>query len=195
MLRVDLLRHGEPEGGQRYRGWLDDPLTPAGWEAMERVWRRLAGEVEHIVSSPLRRCAEPARAWASERGLPLTVDRRVAELRYGAWEGLTAEAIRERDGELLERWRRDPRGLRPPGGESPEELWERVGAWWRETVARFPAGRLLVVTHSGVLRTLLAQVLGGDLAASRRFRVPYACWARLCVEEGQVLLEGYGAPR
>ena len=31
---LDLLRHGETEGGTRYRGTTDDPLTAAGWEQM-----------------------------------------------------------------------------------------------------------------------------------------------------------------
>lgn len=43
---VDLLRHGEPEGGQMFRGAVDDPLSPRGWEQMRsavgdcRAWKR-----------------------------------------------------------------------------------------------------------------------------------------------------------
>ncbi len=32
---VDLLRHGEPDGGQKFRGAVDDPLSPRGWEQMQ----------------------------------------------------------------------------------------------------------------------------------------------------------------
>jgi len=28
---IDLLRHGEPVGGKRYRGQIDDPLSEKGW--------------------------------------------------------------------------------------------------------------------------------------------------------------------
>ena len=54
---VDLLRHGEVEGGERYRGSTDDALSARGWEQM----RAAVGDAcawTGIVSSPLKRCAE-----------------------------------------------------------------------------------------------------------------------------------------
>ena len=175
---VDILRHGALAGGVRYRGRVDDPLTDEGRAQMARVWERVRDEVEVIVCSPLSRCREPAQGWARERGLPLVVEERLVELAYGAWEGKTAQEIEAEDGALFRRWRENPAGLRPPGGEAPEELWARVADWWRE-FRESGAGRALVVTHSGPLRVLASLVLGGDLATTRRLHVPYACWSRI----------------
>ncbi len=64
---VDLLRHGEPEGGNKYRGALDDPLSELGWAQM----RAATGDRcpwQAIVSSPLRRCAAFARELANRHG-------------------------------------------------------------------------------------------------------------------------------
>ena len=53
---VDLLRHGEPDGGQKFRGSVDDPLNVRGWEQMRTAVGNYR-EWEVIISSPLIRCA------------------------------------------------------------------------------------------------------------------------------------------
>ncbi|MDX8402015.1 MAG: histidine phosphatase family protein [Mariprofundaceae bacterium] len=185
-LMLDMLRHGEIEGGVRYRGRIDDPLTGEGRARMDAVWTRLCGEVEMIVASPLSRCAEPARAWAEGAGIACEIDARVQELAYGAWEGLTPAEIRARWPDLFERWRRNPAGLRPPGGESPEAMWARLADWWTELRARRQAGevpeRLLLVAHSGTLRLLIAGALGAGLETSRKIDMPYGCWSRIAAD-------------
>ena len=145
---------------------------------MQRVWEQLRDEVELIVCSPLVRCRAPAERWAKEAGLSLVVEERLVELSYGEWEGKTPEEIEQQWGELFRRWRENPAGLRPPGGEAPEELWARVRAWWDE-MRQGALNRVLVITHSGPLRVLVSLVLGGDLATTRRLHVPYACWSRI----------------
>ena len=52
---VDLLRHGEPVGGSRYRGQVDDALSEKGWQQM---WQAVAGrgDWQQIITSPLQRC-------------------------------------------------------------------------------------------------------------------------------------------
>jgi len=87
---IDLLRHGELEGGVKYRGRVDDPLTDTGRRSMDRVWQQLGGDVDTIIASPLLRCAEPARDWAGQAGARLIIEDRIAEMHYGAWEGLKA---------------------------------------------------------------------------------------------------------
>jgi len=184
VLSVDLLRHGELVGGVRYRGTVDDPLTPHGRASMDRVWQRIAAEVDRIICSPLSRCAEPARAWAAARNIPYQLEPRLRELDYGAWEGLTAEQIRARWPGMLERWRHDPTGMCPPGGERPEALRARIVEWWQSVVARYDDARLLVIAHSGSLRMLLSIVLQAPIAATRRLPMPYACWSRIGYQSG-----------
>ncbi|MEL0584501.1 MAG: histidine phosphatase family protein [Candidatus Thiodiazotropha sp. (ex. Lucinoma kazani)] len=67
---IDLLRHGEPVGGSRYRGQIDDPLSERGWEEM---WHAVSGNRpwQAIISSPLQRCSQFAQALSSKLNISL----------------------------------------------------------------------------------------------------------------------------
>jgi len=185
MLRVDLLRHGALAGGIKYRGHTDDPLTGQGRADMDMVWQKLAAEVDLIITSPLSRCADPATDWAAQSGIPCIIEPRVAEMHYGAWEGKTGETISAEFPGMLEQWRQDPTGMRVPGGESAEELHQRLQTWLMEISTGYQNKKLLVVSHSGTLRMLIALALGAPIASTRHIDMPYACWSRLyCDEQG-----------
>lgn len=179
MITIDLLRHGALEGGIKYRGTVDDPLTPEGRQAMDQVWQQLAGDVDVIITSPLNRCAVPARAWAVESGKTCIIEPRLAEMDYGAWEGKSITTIKQEYPGMLERWRTDPTGMRPPGGESPEELRMRLTDWWAEASEQFDNSHILVVAHSGSLRMLIALLLGQPISYTRTMEMPYACLHRI----------------
>ncbi len=185
MLTIDLLRHGALEGGIKYRGKVDDPLTPGGRQAMDQVWQQLAGVVDYIVTSPLCRCAGPARAWAAESGTTCIIEPRLAEIDYGAWEGKTIAEIQQEYPGMLEIWRADPTGMRPPGGESPEELRTRLADWWAEASEQFDGSHILVVAHSGSLRMLIALLLNQPIAYTRAIGMPYACLHRMIYQHGK----------
>ena len=179
MLTIDLLRHGALEGGTRYRGRCDDPLTDAGRRRMDRVWEEISDQVEAIFCSPLRRCRLPAEAWAKERGIPLRVDARLEELHYGEWEGKTMAEIAVTHGAMLQQWRANPHGLTPPGGEPMDNFYQRLSDFWQDLCSTQTGTHLLVVGHSGVNRTLVAIALQTSLATSRKMEMPYGCWSRL----------------
>lgn len=186
---VDLLRHGALQGGVKYRGRTDDPLTDAGRCAMDTVWHAIAHEVDVIISSPLSRCATPATAWAQHSNTPYLTDNRLLELDYGSWEGMRTEEIQQQYPSLLEQWRRDPSGMRPPGGESIESLQQRIQACWQELCATYADQRLLVVAHSGSLRMLIAHVMQAPIATTRHLSMPYACWSRIEVQHNFATLQ------
>ena len=90
--RIDLLRHGEPVGGRRYRGQIDDPLSDKGWQEM-RAAVVDKGPWDYIVYSPLGRCADYANELALKLDIPLTADPRLKEIGFGEWEGLTGNDL------------------------------------------------------------------------------------------------------
>lgn len=155
---LDLLRHGETEGGARYRGTTDDPLTVAGWEQM---WAAVNSNArwEGVVTSPLRRCAEFARALARQRSMPLTLDPRLAEMHFGAWEGRSAAELMSADPDALARFWDDPAAHAPPGAEPLTRFATRVLEAWHGIVRDHPGRRVLLVTHGGVIRAILCHVL------------------------------------
>ncbi|MDX8412578.1 MAG: histidine phosphatase family protein [Mariprofundales bacterium] len=179
MLTIDLLRHGALEGGTRYRGRCDDPLTAEGRHSMDQVWAKIGDQVSLIICSPLQRCRQPATAWAQSRAIPLQVDSRLQELHYGKWEGKTITEIAMTDSDMLKQWRHDPTGMTPPGGEMMEHFHQRISEFWYQLIDEHEDERLLLIGHSGVNRTLLAIALQTPLATSRKLAMPYSCWSQL----------------
>ena len=97
---IDLMRHGEPEGGGYYRGITDDPLTQTGWQQMyDAVVGRQAWET--IISSPLVRCQGFASDFCVGQSIPLIIEPGFKELDFGLWEGKTADEISQSDPDAL----------------------------------------------------------------------------------------------
>jgi len=175
---IDLLRHGEPEGGRRYRGRTDDPLSPRGWAQM-RAAAAAHGPWGRVITSPLRRCRAFAETLAAETGAALRVDPRLEELGYGAWEGLTHAEVAARYPQQLAAFRADPLRNRPPGAEPLEDFLARVRSGWAAALGEArEAGRVLVVTHAGVIRAVIGLVLELPPAAMFRVMAGYAALTR-----------------
>ncbi len=184
MITVDLLRHGELEGGVKYRGRTDDPLTMKGRSDMDGVWSQIGDETDMIITSPLSRCREPASQWAEAKGIACMVDDRIAEMFYGEWDGLTPEEITLRYPGVLEQWRADPESVEVPGGESIYQLRDRIARFWSDICSTHDGQHLLVVAHSGSFRMLIAHVLDAPVISTRSMEMPYACWSRVEVANG-----------
>jgi len=184
LIRVDLLRHGELEGGVKYRGQTDDPLTTAGRASMERVWGAVKGDVDMIISSPMSRCHQPASDWAKQAAVECLTDTRIAEMQYGDWEGLTSEEIMAHYPGMLEKWRNNPESVQVPGGESIHQLQKRIARFWADICEQYDGRHLLVVAHSGSLRMLIAHLLSAPVISTRQMQMPYACWSRVAYDNG-----------
>jgi len=158
-LHLDLLRHGETELGGGLRGSLDDALTAKGWEQM-RTAVLGQGPWDRLISSPLQRCARFAQELGERLNLPVSLEKDLQELHFGAWEGQSAAALMETDAEGLGLFWADPYGFTPPAGEPVSAFSERVlGAVARLQQAH--AGeRVLLISHGGVMRLLLARARG-----------------------------------
>ena len=178
---VDLMRHGEPVGGRKYRGQTDDPLSEKGWQQM----RDAVGEHcpwQHIVSSPLLRCQAFAVELARTQNLPLSFDKRFMEVNFGAWEGKTAAQLCADDPQVIERFKRDPIKQRPAGAEPLEVFFGRVRAAWFDLIEAHAGKHVLLVCHAGVIRMALANGLNLPLASSYQIDVPSAGLTRIKVQ-------------
>lgn len=180
---VDLIRHGEPRGGRRYRGdggicGTDDPLSELGWSQM----RGALGDAHpwhQVVSSPLRRCRELAAEVAGRHGLPLTVDPQLREIGMGTWEGRTHAEVAAEEPERYRAVHADPLAHRPPLGEPLDGFVARVGAAYDRLVAGHPGRHVLIVCHAGVMRALVGHLLRADPACWWRLRIDYAHLVRV----------------
>lgn len=185
MLTLDLLRHGETERGGGFRGSLDDLLTPEGWRQM-----RLATEQpepwDAIISSPLRRCADFAFELSQRCHAPLVLLEDVRELHFGHWEGRHASELMTDHADDLGRFWSDPYGFTPPGGEQLEVFEQRVLGAVDELYRRRAGEHLLLVTHGGVMRLLLARARGLAREALLQVEVAHGQRLRIRVDEGRL---------
>lgn len=189
-LRVGLLRHGEVEGGSRFRGHTDDPLTATGLAQMH-VAIADSGNWEQVVSSPLARCAAFAKEYARRYSTPLSFDARLMEIHFGDWEGRTATELMTTDADTLTRFWNDPLHNTPSGGEPLAQFQTRVLDAWKDIVTGHAGQRVLVVTHGGVIRVLLCQVTGVSVAQLQEFSVGHGqlCGVRIG-SDGSARLDG-----
>jgi alpha-ribazole phosphatase len=171
---VDLLRHGETTCGQQFCGSTDAPLTDIGWTQMWTAAEKDAPRWDRIVTSPLTRCAAFAHALADRHQLPCTLDARLQEMHFGAWEGKTAAALMATDAAALARFWNDPQRHTPPRAETLEHFAARVLLAWHDMAVAVAGERILAITHGGVMRVLLCHVLQHPLERLLEFEVRHA---------------------
>lgn len=158
-LWLDLLRHGETEQGGGLRGSTDDALTARGWGQM-RDAVLAKGPWDRIVTSPLQRCARYAESLMQALELPLSYEPGLQELHFGEWEGRSPAALMDTHERELGLFWNDPYAFTPPGGEPVLAFRERVLQAVEGLYQAYTGQRLLVITHGGVMRLLLAQARG-----------------------------------
>jgi alpha-ribazole phosphatase/probable phosphoglycerate mutase len=191
IITLDLMRHGEPVGGRKYRGQIDDPLSEKGWTQMQDAvgdaapWTR-------IVSSPLARCRAFAESLAERHGLPLSLDERLMEVGFGVWEGKSAAEIEADAPGALARFKADPVNARPAGAEPLAGFHARVAAGLDNLVTQHDGQHVLLVAHAGVIRMAFAWALHIPLEHAYRIEVASASLTRLRFDDGRASLVFHG---
>ena len=183
---IDLLRHGECEGGDVYRGSLDVPLSDNGWQQLRASAGDFAGW-QQIVSSPLQRCARFAEELSARHGLPVRFDDAFREVHFGDWEGRAIADVWREQGSHVRRFFADPVNASPPNGEPLRQFEQRVLSGWESLLQAHRGEHCLLVAHGGTIRVLLAQVLAMPLTRIANLEVPYASASRIRIHhtEGQ----------
>jgi broad specificity phosphatase PhoE/nicotinamide riboside kinase len=195
--RLELFRHGEVESFERrvVRGQLDVPLSGRGRAQSRNVadWYRRAGSrPDVLLSSDLERCRALAALLADASGLEPVHDPRLREQSMGRWQGRTWDEISAADGALVTAYWDDYVRTAPPGGESLAELHVRVRTWWDETHAAHRGRRIAVVTHVGVIRSLLCHLLGVPTGDALRFAPAVGSYTSVLVGGAGAVVESLG---
>ena len=188
ILHLDLLRHGETELGGGLRGSLDDALTEKGWAQMRAAVIE-QGPWDRLISSPLQRCARFAEELGTRLGVPVHLDKDLQELHFGAWEGQSAAALMDTDAEALGLFWADPYAFTPPQGEPVADFSTRVRAAVARLHTAYAGERVLLISHGGVMRLLLAQARGLPREQLLNVEVGHGALFSLQVESGVILKE------
>jgi len=184
LITIDLIRHGEPVGGSRYRGQIDDPLSDKGWQQMRDA---VTGHSpwDAIVTSPLVRCHAFAEELAAAQQLPLFVEDDFKEVGFGSWEGKTRAELAEVDPQQLQRFYQDPIKHRPQGAEALADFSARVAAAWQRMVDAQHGEYLLVVAHAGVIRVMICHALGLSVEQMFRLQISNASISRILLDQAR----------
>jgi len=187
------VRHGRTawNGLRRFQGHSDIPLDAEGRAQASALAAHLRAErFDLAVASDLSRARETAQAILGERGPVLETDPDFREMRFGTWEGLTWEQIVAAHPELARDGEMRPKFYTPDGGESFDELVDRVRRAFERVIARLHDGEhALVVAHAGVLHAAMRVFLPDGAALEGRF-VP-ASVTRFRSREGGWMLAAY----
>lgn len=165
MTRLALLRHGHTDWNRagRIQGRSDIPLDDEARAELSRYSLPAPWDSASVWSSPLARAAETAQLVSGRA--PQTSDALI-EMNWGDWEGRRgADLIQIPDSGYrhIEDW---GWGFRPPGGESPAEIWARIEPWLATL-----SGDTLAVCHIGIMRVILAKAWGWDFAGPAPFKI------------------------
>ncbi len=175
--RLLLLRHGQTDFSRqrRYSGRGNPDLTDVGRRQAADAARYLSGKggIAAVISSPLRRAYDTAEAAADALGLPVQVDDDLIETDFGEWEGLTFAEAAERHPQLHGRWLSDA-GVPAPGGESFEQVQDRVQRARDRIIAAHGASTVLVVSHVTPIKTLLRLALDAGTSVLHRLHLDLA---------------------
>lgn len=170
MTTLLMIRHALTawNAERRVQGSVDQPLCDEG-RAQAASWRLPpVAEGRRWVASP------KVRAWETARLLGLTPEPepRIVETSWGDWEGRKVDDMRA-CGDMTAEIEAMGLDFRPPNGESPRDVQNRLRPWLADLAADGrPTG---AVAHNGVLRAVYALATGWDMQGPPQHKLRNAC--------------------
>lgn len=176
--RLYIIRHGQVAGHdeQRLNGQTDVDLTRLGQAQMEAAAKDLEGvELAAVYSSDLKRARYGGEALVSSRDIDLRVTLSLRELNFGQWEGLSLDEVEKKYPGERERRFNDILNHRIPGGETFQELSDRIKTGVNQILTEHKGSAVALVAHSGVNRVIILQALGCGLHQIWRMEQGFGC--------------------
>jgi broad specificity phosphatase PhoE len=169
-MRCYLVRHAQTTWNHenRLQGHADQPLNALGLQQARHVGAYFSAthtngsSLTALYSSPLQRSRQTAEAIARQTGLSMQIDPELAEMLLGDWEGLTPEEIDAQFDGGYARWRVTPSRVQIPGAEPAAQFHARVTRVFARIAQRHRGEDIVIVSHGGVIASLLAQWLYAD---------------------------------
>ncbi|OJJ22987.1 alpha-ribazole phosphatase [marine bacterium AO1-C] len=179
-MEIWLIRHTTPKVAKGVAYGQTDLEVSDDYEAQKmRIANHLEGDFQEatIYASPLQRCRLLAEDLAAPFNKNIQLDDRIKEVNFGVWEMVPWGEIPP---ETLNPWMNDFVNFRVPEGESFLDLQERVISFWEELLAQHSNDdKIMISTHSGVIRTLLCYVLEIPLKNAFRLDLHYGTISKI----------------
>jgi len=186
MVRLFLVRHAESEWNPvgRYQGLLDPELSERG-----RIQAKLLAsafekeKIDVIYSSPLKRTYQTAVEIASKHNLEVIKEKRIIEIDHGVWSGMLVDEVKEKYPEDFRRWLEEPHKVKFEGGESLEEVYERVREFLDFIKQDHQNQTVVAVSHTVPMRAMLCALLNIDLSKFWAFGCDNASYTLVHMQE------------
>ncbi|MGI5272466.1 histidine phosphatase family protein [Nonomuraea sp. CA-218870] len=185
-MRLVLIAHASTSATRRAAFAADESLSHAGRSSAKAALGALR-RIRQASRGPEARCEQTSTAL----GLTAQLDLRLRDLDCGSWRGRSLEEVQAEDPGGLVAWLTDP-GAAPHGGETIDELLERVSAW-RDALPHEP-GRVAAITHPAVIRAVVLHTLGAPATAFWNLDVPPLSQTWLSWNGGKWRLRETGHP-
>ncbi|HBF40130.1 MAG TPA: alpha-ribazole phosphatase [Firmicutes bacterium] len=185
MVELILVRHGETCDNQRgaFLGWTDPELNETGLGMAHAIREKLANNsLNAIFSSPLKRAFQTARIINEINHIEIQTLEALKERNFGLWDNLTLADIRASYPTEARLWLNNP-DYPIPDGESIEQFNRRIIVFLNELLHTYSCGRVLLVTHGGCIRTIIAHLLGLKAEDCWRFKINVGSITKLEVAE------------
>lgn len=186
--RLFLVRHCESTSNRLriLQGQNDDaPLTARGHEQANELARIFSTiSVDRIWTSPLKRALQTATIIARVHGLEPILEPRIQDVHMGKFQGKSIKEIQAKWSDLWRRWKQDPSSVNVPGSsETLLQVQQRALGFITEAWLDPSWQTGIIVSHSGVIRTIIAYSLGitiRDMWRHNGYPVPNGSIYLLC---------------
>ncbi len=186
------MRHGEVANAQKIclNGHFDVDLSDHGRGQSKRFADQLSTfPISAVYSSDLKRTREGADLVAHPHGLTPSYCPELRELSFGKWEGMTVKELNELHPGMLDHRFKNPDTFQADGGESFQDLSERVLPRFHEIAQKHLGETIAIVAHGGVNRVVLCDLLGFPLKNLFRISQEYAAVNRILYRPGSPLVD------
>ena len=184
--KLILVRHGETDWNAegRIQGMLDVPLNALGMQQAELAAAELARtiDVAELVSSDLVRTRETTTPINEATGFEPRFDARIRERNFGVWQGKTYEEWRVLDAVGMARYNAGDPDYGPEGGETASQFLKRCVEAVPALVLGSLEKTLILVTHGGVVSSMVRHAQGLNPQSARTWSVPIASISEWRVE-------------
>lgn len=162
MTKLILIRHGRTlwNSSGKFQGQSDIELSQEGISQAEKLAENFpVTHIDRVYSSNLKRAYITGEIIAKKFNVPIIKDKRLCEVSFGSWEGLTYDEIHEKWPNEIETMFSTPDVLTMPEGESFAQVQKRGVEALLDIVNQHPDETIAITAHGGILRTLLAYTL------------------------------------
>lgn len=195
-----IVRHGESSGNAKglWQGHQNYDLTPKGEQQAQLTKKYLSCvPMDKIQTSNLQRSISTAQIINGQNQTPIGIEPNWQEMNFGLWEGKSTPEINKMGGHLVE-WYENPASTRVPGGETFEEVQNRVIEAYTNLynqVVSEDNRNVLIVAHGGTIRSLACYLTGVPLANVWKLRVNHCSVTRVSISNNQSVLTSFNESR